>query len=125
MCTRGVSNINIIIKFVSAYHESHNRCTEFNQLKSKMIMHDNNTTKVMQTMPSLTAWLDLVKGYAPFTIFGTCTSSCSYRHSLSTSYCWHKDEDKCTVNCCVPCMLHSQYVRSFGPYVATELSGEL
>ena len=60
-------------------------------------------------------------------IQSTCTSSYSYHHPLSTIYYCYKDqrnEDKFTVNSCVPCILHSQYNGSFGPYVATELSGQ-
>ena len=45
--------------------------------------------------------------------------------SLSTIYCCYlirsRNEDKYTVSSCVP---HPQYVGSFGPYVATELSGD-
>ena len=46
-----------------------------------------------------------------------CTSSYLKYRSADAIYCRYKDQGmRSTVNSCVPCMLHSQYVGSFGPY---------
>ena len=72
----------------------------------------------------------LSKGMPPLlsSIQSTCTSSYSYRHSLSTIYCRYEDQ-KVRINVQLTVVYHACFIPSmtggFGLYVATELSTSL